>query len=241
MSSQIRRPLLTIRSAQSIRSVQTAPVEQLTLWPETNELVRFAGPCHTDLNSKMYLRLAISAQHSLANYKEYDYFGVHTRGQLKQKSTSWGSVIRLKAAQDWLCRDRRCVAFVDASGLTPVAWTPQDEEQTELLNTCVHTDHLTYWISSSGAKFLLNEPYGFDDDYQQRLKKKGFVGFRLPINISPYCGGGWTIDPSTSPHSRSFLITRAESTHELEEIEQKLIEADKYLPAWNDVSEIHYV
>ena len=240
MSSYNQKPLLTVSSAKSILTGSQLPLQALSRGSIGRKLVRYGGPLESALNSKACLQLTIPAKHGVAHYKEYSYFGVHTH-KSKQRICRYGSTpYTLSCAHEWLTRDRRCVAFADSSGLKPIRHGRKQQKLRDRVHQCIHTDHLTSWVSESGGEYLLNEPYFFEGDYQQRLQAEGFSVFQLPINISPYCGK-WSKDVGSPPASRSFLITSYENGCELDVIWQQVAEAALALPVWNDVSGIRYV
>jgi hypothetical protein len=240
MSSNARLPLLTIRSAKSIRSLQTAQKSQLLWQPKGKKLVRFAGPLHAGGKSRNCLQLIIPAQHSAARYSKYAYFGVHTSESPQRTSPKGSMPLQLSIAYEWLSRDRRCIAFTDSSGLKPIKHAPKQQNMRKRVQQCVRTDHMTSWISESGGEYLLNEPYTFEDDYQLKLQADGFAVVQVAISISPYCGL-WRDEKGSRPGTTSFLITSCENGLELDYISQKLAEAAIKLPAWNDVSGVRYV
>ena len=240
MSSYNQKPLLTVSSAKSIRAGSQPPLQALSRRSEVNNLVRYAGPLDTSLNSDKFLQLTIPARHPEFHYKAYSYFGVHTRSSPRRKYPAFFDPLKPSTAHEWMTRDRRCVAFVDTSGLTPIVHGPYEQPLRDRVHQCIRTDHMTSWVSGSGAEFLLNEPYVIEDDYRLKLKENGFSAFQLPINISPYCGM-WAKDAGSPPGSRSYLITSSANSDELGSIREKLSSAAFSLPAWNDVSGIRYV
>ena len=240
MSSNTRRPLLTIRSATSTRSLQTAPRSKFLWQPKGKKLVRYAGPLDAGVKSKNCLQLIIPAQYSTARYSKYAYFGVHTSESPQRTSPDWSSPLQLSTAHEWLSRDRRCIAFTDSSGLRPIKHGLKQEKLRDRVHRCIRTDHMTSWVSESGGEYMLNEPYVIEDDYQLKLQAEGFASFQLPINISPYCGL-WDATAGSRPGTTSVLITSYENGLELDLISQRLAAAALKLPAWNDVSGVLYV
>jgi hypothetical protein len=99
-------------------------------------------------------------------------------------------------------------------------------------------DHPTCWVSSSGAHFILNEPYVYEQDYIKRLEANGLIGILLPVNISPYCGA-WNSRQGAMPLTRSFLICDMSNMSELLAINSALSKINP--PAWNNVKGISHV
>jgi hypothetical protein len=68
---------------------------------------------------------------------------------------------------------------------------------------------------------------------------KGFAYIEIPLNLSPYCGGG-SVD-GNAPGTRSYLITDLANHNELVQIEKKLHRAALDTPRWNDTSAVIYI
>lgn len=175
-------------------------------------------------------------------YSPYSYFGVHcSLGQYKlpvSRFTNDGPYT------EWLLRARRCIHFADSSGLKPIKYDTKKHETflTSIRSSC-NVDHFTIWESSQEAIFLLNEPYTTLFDGGNTLTTAGFSYIEIPINMSPYCGGGEIGKAflGTNPGTRSYLITKAKNQAGLVSIQSKLIQATKNAPAWNDTTGVQNV
>lgn len=186
--------------------------------------------------------LVIQSNRPEKNYSPYSYFGVHcASGQYKlpvSRCTNDGPYT------EWLLRARRCIHFADSSGLKPIVFdaSKHGEFLTAIRSSC-NVDHPTVWVSSQGKIFLLNEPYTPLFDGGNTLETAGFSYIEVPINMSPYCGGG-QIEKAflgADPGTRSYLITKAENQIELVSIQSKLIQAAKNAPDWNDTTGVQNV
>lgn len=175
-------------------------------------------------------------------YSPYNYFGVHCLpGRYKltiSRFTNDGPYT------EWLLRARRCIHFADVTGLKPIVFDAMKHgEFTTAIRSSCNVDHPTVWVSSLGTIFLLNEPYTPLFDEGNTLVTAGFSYTEVPINMSPYCGGGRIGSDSlgTDPGTRSYLITKAENHSELVSIQSKLIKARDSAMPWNDTTGVQNV
>ena len=149
-----------------------------------------------------------------------------------------------KASTDeWLSVFRRTVLFADTTGLKPIN-IDKSSSGFKTLDTLVerhiYCDHVTYWQSSLGSKFLLNEPYFIESDYQEKLIGAGLVSIVAPTNLSPYCGR-WNPAVGATPGTTSYLICDKAHVLELMQIDSLLKAGLLNAPEWNDTAEVHHV
>ena len=186
--------------------------------------------------------ITIWANHPASFYEPYNYFGVHC------STEKYGLTISRYDPDgpytEWLLRARRCVAFADISGIKPIKYVARKHEKFVMaIRSSCNVDHPTVWESPNGTLFLLNEPYIPLLDSGNALVEAGFTHIEVPVNLSPYCGGG-QLGPGfigTPPGTRSYLITKTENQTELASIQSKLTQAAKNAPAWNDISGVSNV
>lgn len=185
--------------------------------------------------------IIIESNHPASFYAPYNYFGVHCSAEKDRLPISRYDPDG--PYTEWLLRARRCVAFSDISRLKPIKYAARKHEKllTDIRSSC-HVDHPTIWESPNGTLFLLNEPYKPLLDGGNALVEAGFTHIEVPVNLSPYCGGGQLgLDLlEAQPGTRSYLLTKAENQEELASIQSKLIQAAKNAPDWNDMSGVFY-
>jgi len=175
--------------------------------------------------------IEVEAMHPISHYLGYRYF----YGLLTTQSKSKGAVrYERPMPVEHLVRVRRCIAFSDSSGLQA-----QSEISTETANITsqlrrlCNLDHVSEWRSKAGTLFILNEPYVELEQTTGELAKNSFSHIKLPVSLSPYCGG-WSNQIGVKPASNSFLICKSDSNDELMTIGDKLIAAAVNTPLWND-------
>ena len=149
-----------------------------------------------------------------------------------------------KASTDeWLSVFRRTVLFADTTGLKPIN-IDKSSSGFKALDTLVerhiYCDHVTYWQSSLGSKFLLNEPYFIESDYQEKLIGAGLVSIVVPTISSPYCGR-WNPAVGATPGTTSYLICDKAHVLELMQIDSLLKAGLLNAPEWNDTAKVRYV
>lgn len=91
-----------------------------------------------------------------------------------------------------------------------------------------HFDHYNMW-ELNGVPFLLVEPY---DLGRSVLIGKGYVGIKIPTDLSLYCGS-WKPNPQDDPQTNSYLYTYVKYLDELVDLQLALQEAAKNAPRWN--------
>jgi hypothetical protein len=203
-------------------------------------ITRFSRTLAVANGSPVSFALQIQAQCPATHYLPYPYFGINTANS-RYELIGWGSSAdAASAAYEGLTRDRRCVRFTDVTRLRPSRPTFFSPAEMEALRKIQHMDHVTGWTSSTGATFVLNEPYVPNADGFFRTGAYGFVIAVVPINISPYCGS-WSSEIGALPYTRSYLIARGCDAAELECLQERLEAAACSEPAWNDITGIHHV
>ena len=143
------------------------------------------------------------------------------------------------SAEEWLNRARRTVLFSDTANLTPMKFNRAEYGGiSDRSRKAIHCDHMSFWASRSGAKFILNEPYFYDHDYLRKLRAQGLAGLIVPTDLSPYCGG-WNENLGSKPGTTTYLICDIADAGELECLFGKLDLSA--IPAWNRVKDINHV
>ena len=199
----------------------------------------FSCPVPGDASGLTRLYLTVQAQYPSKHYAPYPYSGVHSSPH-RAKPKSCGPC-STTTAHDSLTRDRRTIAFADASGLAPQKFVAKHHRSfMEKVEKAVHCDHRSIWRSRNGTLFFLNEPYHGVVDAQQQLHSAGLIAMVVPVDLSPYCGW-WDATPGSMPGTRSYLIGEAGDASELGAIIQRLQFAAPLAPRWNDVQGIHHV
>ena len=148
--------------------------------------------------------LQISAKNKYKFYTPYTYCEPST--SIKPKKYTGNSFSTKDHADEWLTRTRRVIQFSDHANLRPVKYSKKEfGDLDSRVSSLIHCDHVTYWINEKGAKFILNEPYFIEDNYEDLLKNANLEVFKIPDNNSPYCG---TWDPASGakPATSSYLI-----------------------------------
>jgi hypothetical protein len=143
------------------------------------------------------------------------------------------------SAEEWLTRARRTVLFSDTTNLTPMKFNRAEYGGiSDRSRNAIHCDHMSFWASRSGAKFILNEPYLDDPDYLRKLRAQGLAGVIIPTDLSPYCGG-WNENLGSNPGTTTYLICDLADASELQCLFGKLDLSA--IPAWNCVKDINHV
>jgi hypothetical protein len=191
--------------------------------------------------------LKIIAENNYKYYSEYIY-GEPSTSITKKKFT--GNYLYSKSlADEWLTRTRRAIEFSDQTGLKPVKYTENKFGDLDTrVSKSIHCDHLSYWENSKGIKFILNEPYYIEDNYEELLKDNGLIVYKIPDNSSPYCGT-WDPSPTAKPATSSYLICDQNNIMDLFLISvalenPKLVSTNKNLnnlTPWNSLKGICHV
>jgi hypothetical protein len=186
--------------------------------------------------------LTVDAVHPYGYYMDYPYLGVHT----SDTPCNGGNWERVRQCQrglvEWLLRDRRCIAFSDASGLQPVS-RPEHCALPDEVRRVITPDHESVWQASDGTGFVMTEPYGNRTTYyrhEKALRLFGYHSIPIPASLAPYNPGALgTV--GAEPKSYSQLICREEDGERLVEIAAKLAARALGAPAWNDASGVRTV
>lgn len=198
----------------------------------------FARPHSPIIGSHVQQKLMFVAQNFVRYYDAYPYFGVHCSPSRRKVLVSRPA--SKQPYTEWLLRARRSALFADTTGLKPTRRSTKKIRSQQLrIRKCCSVDHLSTWVSNTGALFFLNEPYCQLLKNQNDLLAQGFVYISLPLNLSPYCGGGSL--NATAPGTRSYLITDSANQPELLQIEKLLQHAALTAPRWNDTAGVSNV
>ena len=186
-------------------------------------------------------KITFNAKNLVSHYKPYSYFGIYCGTTKDPIPYSWR--VSQEPHTEWLLRARRCIAFADATELRPVKFNVKKHNSfLATIRAACNLDHTTIWVSVVGTLFLLTEPYRDLEDEPNTLNNAGYCYVKVPLNLSPYCGGSG--DPSLSTASSkttSYLITSRANQAELSVINEKLrLAAQSALP-WNDMSGVRNV
>lgn len=199
----------------------------------------FGHDCGLVSGKTMQLGIDVFAQQPIQAYSAYQYFGVHTymgkRSPVLWESGEGGSAL------EWLCRDRRTILFADTTQLTPCRIrSKRCDRLLDQIKAHMWMDHVSFWQSTAGAIFILNEPYRISAKDLAALRAASFAVFQVPTNLAPYCGR-WDAQPGVLPMTTSFLITEAKNASELIAIEQRLKRANESVAPWNSLLGVYYV
>jgi hypothetical protein len=130
-------------------------------------------------------------------------------------------------------RERRTSLFANTTALKPTKiQTKPNLAEIDFINRHMHLDHISAWHSSSGALFILNEPYYCQKAEISALEESGYEVRVVPTNLAPYCGR-FNPEEGAQPWTTSLLITTRNNADELELIYQDLLKAARFAPAWN--------
>jgi hypothetical protein len=214
------------------------------------KLVIYAPPYKNQAGKIIQPCLRINAANNFKYYTPYPYFDL----QLSEKpltAVSHGS--SESSANEHLVRAYRAIEFADSVCFKPVQFT--HKRFGNLLDrVCAagSCDHITYWISSLGTTFILNEPYSTDPNYFVNLGEQGLAARVIPIDLAPYCGG-WDPTPDAKPKTTSYLICDYRKLAELKGLEICLRNAiykyssynfytsPELVPAWNCIKGVQHV
>jgi hypothetical protein len=192
-------------------------------------------------------RLTLWADNCFNYYKAYPYFAAN----LSNKKTPQFGIFKESTCEELLARSRRVILFSDISRLQPKKYSVRKfGDLAERVYKAGSCDHVSFWVSFWGTKFALNEPYHTDPAYFMRLGAEGLVAIELPLDISPYSGGGWSTKAGEKPWTKSYLICDVNDLHELEGLlgnyferievcfEGHSAEEIDLVPAWNSLEGI---
>ena len=194
--------------------------------------VALYGQASRQPNGKIFHQMIeVEALHPISYYLGYKYFYGRVTTQAERK----GSVCSDRPMPvEHLVRVRRCIAFSDASRLqAQVKISTETTNITSQLRRLCNLDHVSEWRSKAGTLFILNEPYVKLEHTHGELEKNSFSHIKLPVSLSPYCGG-WSDQIGAKPSSISYLICKSDSKDELMTIGDQLIAAAVKTPLWND-------
>lgn len=203
-------------------------------------MIAHYGPAYQS-NKDQPARLAINLypNQPICTYLHYPYFGIHTN--CTENWTSFNGRGDTSDCLEWLCRDRRTILFADTTQLTPCQIrSKRCDRLLDQIKAQMWLDHVSFWQSTAGAIFILNEPYRISAKDLAALRAASFAVFQVPTNLAPYCGR-WDAQPGVLPMTTSFLITEAKNASELIAIEQRLKRANESVAPWNSLLGVYYV
>lgn len=195
--------------------------------------------------------LTIQSLHPYDFYKRYDYFAVNV--STKPMPLAKCTVYNQSSAEEYLTRARRVVLFTDSTCFKPVQYNDkQFGNLADRFYKAGSSDHVSFWKSSLGTKFILNESYSVDPDYRLNLGSQGLIAIIIPTDLSPYCGG-WNETSGAKPRTISYLICDYKNLAEVRGLEIAIrnticipssfnsVSPPLALPAWNDVKGVQHV
>jgi hypothetical protein len=194
--------------------------------------------------------MKFEAVHNFKYYTPYPYFA----SNLSEKpfpSTKDGS--SESSANEQLVRASRVIEFVDSACFKPVEFTlKRFGNLLDRVGAAGSCEKISFFISSLGTAFILNETYSTDPNYFLKLGEQGLIARVVPINLSPYCGS-WDPTPGAKPRTTSFLICDYKRLAELNGLEiclrNAIYKRSSYnfytppvlVPAWNCSKEVQHV
>ncbi len=200
-----------------------------------------------DLNQLKNPYLLVRANNRFEFYKPYKNC-MNKISRTPMRSSPF-SIYKKSHADEWLTRIRRAILFSDYSQLKPVNFTNKKFKTLyDRVTKTIHCDHETCWENSKGTKFILNEPYHIENNYEALLNNAGLIAYKLPDNLSPYCGR-WDPLPGAKPSTSSYLICDVKDDLDLFFASMHIENPENFdgqitlnqLPAWNSLIGIHYV
>lgn len=154
-------------------------------------------------------------------------------------SSSMGSYLdryvnRKPLSDESIARRRRFTAFLECSKLIEETRIPSFKHGRIAKRISGYRDHVSYyWFGGTGRiPFLLTELYTHQNWMADDVKCR-----RLPVNISPYGGGPFSVNPGLTMPANSFLCVREIHAKYLDEVSQWLVSGAEELPRWNSVSD----
>jgi hypothetical protein len=195
-------------------------------------------------------QMYVDADNKFKYYTAYPYFA----GCLSETASSTiEDGFKKSTADELLARARRLIVFSDFTCLKPVQFKEKMfRKLVDRLYAAGPFDHLSYWISTSGTKFIISESYRFKHDVELNLAEQGLIATLIPTSLSPYCGG-WSSTSGVKPGTTSYLICDHKSLAELTGLKTCLRNSiylhsrdnscitPTPIPAWNCVKGINHV
>jgi hypothetical protein len=212
-------------------------------------LVIYAPPYKNQAGKTIQPSLRVVAANNFKYYEPYHYFASNLSEKPFPSSADGSSK---SGADELLVRASRVIEFADSACFRPVKFTlKRFGNLLDRVRAAGSCDHLTFWISSSGTAFILNEPYRTDPKYFLNLGEQGLITRAIPINLGPY-GGGWDPTPCAKPKTTSYLICDYRNLDELKGLEiclrNAIYKRSSYnfysdpvlVPAWNCTKEVNH-
>lgn len=186
--------------------------------------------------------LKIEAANNFKYYTPYPYFALNLSEKPFPRLTDGSSEF---SSNEQLVRAYRFIEFVDATCFKPVKFTlKRFGNLLDRVGAAGSCDKISFFISSLGTEFILNETYSPDKNYFINLGEHGLTARAIPINLAPYCGS-WDPTPGAKPKTTSYLICDYKNLDELKGLEILLRNAiykssshnphtpQELLPTWN--------
>jgi hypothetical protein len=209
----------------------------------------FAHPYLNQQGKVIHPSLQIKASNNIKYYEPYNYFASNLSEKPFPISADGSSE---SVANELLVRAYRVIEFADSACFKPVKFSlKRFGNLLDRVRAAGSCDHLSFWISSLGTKFILNEPYSTDPNYFLNLGQQGLIALAIPTNLSPYCGS-WDPSPGAQPKTTSYLICDYRNLYELKGLEICLRNAiykqssfnaftpPVLVPAWNCVKGVNH-
>jgi len=178
------------------------------------------------------LSINLKAKNIAKFYQPYPYFFLNI---IHDKSNVINHGYEIETAKEWIARSRRTVLFSDTLNLMPVRHTLKGFRTIfNKVGKITYCDHMSCWISTTGTKFVMIEPYEdlVINGCIQMLDKVGLSAIEVPIEFSPYCGR-WSSLPGALPWSKCYLICDSKNIDELKVLKEILLLENA--PAWNTI------
>jgi len=159
----------------------------------------------------------------------------------RQEPLNWNRAPQ-DVATSWLLRERRAIDFADATKLTLSVGKRNHRRFDDLysrVRELVKVDHDSFWVSPTGALFLLNELYDSWEENQCIFSQAGLIQIRIPVCLAPW--GGIDYRKGAKPTGRSYLYCDASNNVEMAEIVSRLSTAALTAPSFDDTTGVSYV
>jgi hypothetical protein len=210
----------------------------------------YAPPYQNQRGKIVQPQIQITAINCYKYYAPYSYFASHLSERPFTKAIKSS---KESTANELLARAHRIILFADSMCFKPVQYNDkQFGNLVKRLYEAGSSEHVSFWKSSLGTKFIIIEPYNLEPNYFLNLGNQGLIAIPLTTNLSPYCGG-WNPSPGAKPKTTSYLICDYKNLAELRGWEIRLRNAiyirssfnslspPLAIPAWNFVKGIHHV
>ena len=172
----------------------------------------YAPAYKNQIGKIIHPQLYVDADNRFKYYSAYPYFAACLS---ETASSKIEDDFKKSTADELLARARRLILFADFTCLKPVQFNEKVfRKLVDRVYAAGPFDHLSYWISTSGAKFIISESYSYEHDFLLKLAEQGLIATLIPTSLSPYCGG-WSSTSGVNPGTTSYLICDHKSLAEL--------------------------